>query len=168
MVLLPQKLLKYFCYCENQHVLDTTYQSNHISPAQVPRRQMTRPPHYMHQGLATPDLSVDIVSRGSHTHSACITICNRDQDFWLAKFYLDRWLHSKMVLDRLIFQQKALQMFVLLNLTLLQAAWSPLWSIHWSLDLVQITMLIPWFHFDPGRKWFYSFMWMTTPWQYVW
>ena len=44
---------------------------------------------------------------------------------------------------------------VLLNLTLLQATWSPLWRVPWSLDLIQISTLIPWFNFDPDCKWFY-------------
>ena len=34
-------------------------------------------------------------SRGSHTRSACRTICNRDQVFCLAKFHLDRLIALK-------------------------------------------------------------------------
>ena len=30
-----------------------------------------------------------ITSRSSHSHKACRTICDRDQDFWLTKIYLD-------------------------------------------------------------------------------
>ena len=46
-------------------------------------------------------------------------------------------------------------LYVLLNLTLLWATWSPFLNVPWSLDLVQSNVLIPWFHFNPDRKWLY-------------
>ena len=41
-------------------LFDTTYQSNHISAAQVPYRQMTRPPYYV-PGAGYTRLSIDMV-----------------------------------------------------------------------------------------------------------
>ena len=36
-------------------------------------------------------------------------------------------------------------------------------KLSWLLDLVQIDVLILWFHFDPNRKWFYSPMRVIIP-----
>ena len=96
-------------------------------------------------------------TRSSHFDKACRTIYDWDHDFDLWKYVLIAWLHSR---RSLITWYSSKKPNVLLNLTLLWATWSPFWNVPWSLDLVQLDLiqsnvLIPWFHFNPGRKWFY-------------
>ena len=91
-------------------------------------------------------------SRGSHLYVACWSVCDWDQDFWLAKSVLDRLIVSSKALDRLIFYWSKVNLQPrVLNPLIFAVQRSP-----WSLDRFSKWALIAWFYFDPGRKRFYT------------
>ena len=86
----------------------------------------------------------------SHFRNTCGTIFNWDQDFWFTKFTsiaqersLITWYSSRDLIT----------ICFAYNLALL---WASSLIIPWFLDLVEIDVIIPWFHFDPSWKPFSS------------
>ena len=94
-------------------------------------------------------------ARGSHLYVACWSICNWDQDFWLAKSVLDWLIVPSKALDHLIFfygSKVRLQLCILVPLLQFGGDPDPLVGSQrglWSLDS-QLQMLL-----HRSHKWLY-------------
>ena len=90
-------------------------------------------------------------NEASHLYVACWSICNWDQDLRLAKSVLDH-LIGPWSLDFFYRSKVKGQIVATRSWPLILAVWRSLWS----LDQLSKSALIAWFHFDPGRKHFYT------------
>jgi len=93
------------------------------------------------------------------TRLACRSVCDRDQKSWSVKIVLDRliapfrgsWSLDSTGVQRTKCSHAAKYLRKCVDRLILVAQ-----NSSWSLDRLQKRTLIAWFHFDPGRKRFYS------------
>ena len=92
------------------------------------------------------------VTRGSHLHVTCRSVCDHNQVFWSAKSVVDHLIVPFWGSWSLDFQGS----MVTLQSCVLDCWLLAVWRSPWSLDRPPKRALIAWFNFDPGRKRFYT------------